>query len=180
MKRIAVFCGSGRGTDPVYAEGAQALGEELVRREIGLVYGGAGIGLMGVLADTVLAGGGEVIGVMPEDLLQREAAHTSLTELRTTGSMHERKAAISELADGFVALPGGPGTLEEFMEVFTWAQLGYHKKPFGLLNVAGYYDPLIAMFDQMNKEAFLRDAHRELVLQDASANELVEQLTGRG
>ncbi|GEL06982.1 TIGR00730 family Rossman fold protein [Salisediminibacterium halotolerans] len=179
MKRMAVFCGSGKGTDPVYAEGAKALGEELVRREIGLVYGGAGIGLMGVLADTVLAGGGEVIGVMPGDLVQREAAHTGLTELRKANSMHERKAEISALADGFIALPGGPGTLEEFMEVFTWAQLGYHVKPFGLLNIAGYYDPLLAMFDQMNKEAFLQNAHRELVLQDASADRLVQELVER-
>src|ERR671932_40439 len=147
MRRLCVYAGSNAGARPEYARAAEELARELVARGIGLVYGGGRVGLMGVLADTVLAGGGEAIGVIPQALVDREVGHQGLTELRVVGSMHERKALMAELADAFVALPGGYGTWEEFFEIVTWVQLGLHPKPCGLLNVAGYYDPLLALAD---------------------------------
>jgi uncharacterized protein (TIGR00730 family) len=142
MRRLCVFCGSSSGARPSYADGARALAAELCRRGVGLVYGGAAIGLMGVVADAVLAGGGEVIGVIPRGLATREIAHAGCTELRVVDTMHERKATMASLADGFVGLPGGLGTLEELCEMLTWTQLGVHAKPVGVLDVAGYWDGL--------------------------------------
>ena len=141
IQRICVFCGSSDGAKPEYLDAATELGKQLAATNIGLVYGGASVGLMGAVADAVLAAGGEVTGVMPRSLVEREVAHSKLRDLRVVGSMHERKALMTELADAFIALPGGLGTLEEFFEVWTWAQLGEHTKPLGMLNVAGYYDP---------------------------------------
>jgi uncharacterized protein (TIGR00730 family) len=151
-----VFCGSSVGNRPALREAAVNLGLALARRGLGLVYGGARVGLMGVLADTMLEQEQEVIGVIPQALLDRELAHTAITDLRVVGSMHERKALMVELADGFVALPGGYGTLEEFCEVLTWAQLGLHQKPCSLLEVEGYFDPLLTLFDNAVANGFLR------------------------
>jgi uncharacterized protein (TIGR00730 family) len=178
MNSICVFCGSSRGNDPAYAEAASRLGRILAERDTTLVYGGGHVGLMGVVAGAALGAGGEVIGVMPRSLVDREIGHTGLTKLHVVGSMHERKALMSELADGFVALPGGNGTLEEFFEVLTWAQLGEHGKPCGLLNVAGYYDPLLRVFDQMVENDFLRGAHRELVLVAEDPSLLLQRFEG--
>jgi hypothetical protein len=178
MTSICVFCGSSPGNDPAYAEAASRLGRILAERDTTLVYGGGHVGLMGVVADAALGAGGEVIGVMPRSLVDREIGHTGLTKLHVVGSMHERKALMSELSDGFVALPGGNGTLEEFFEVLTWAQLGEHGKPCGLLNVAGYYDPLLAVFDRMVDRAFLKEEHRNLVLVEEDAKSLLERFEG--
>jgi uncharacterized protein (TIGR00730 family) len=164
MKSVCVFCGSNPGLAPAYAEAARALGRELVRRTLRLVYGGGNVGLMGVVADTVLGEGGEVVGVIPRALVAKELAHPGLTQLQVVGSMHERKARMAQLSDAFVALPGGFGTLEEFCEVLTWAQLGLHGKACGLLNVNGYYDPLLEFFGQALREEFLSAEHRGLVL----------------
>ncbi|WP_431929528.1 TIGR00730 family Rossman fold protein [Amycolatopsis tucumanensis] len=163
MKRICVFCGSSGGGDPVYADAATALGKLLAERGIGLVYGGASVGLMGAVADGALAAGGEVIGVIPEHLKRVEIAHAGLSELVVTADMHERKAKMAEYADAFLALPGGAGTLEELAEVWTWAQLGLHSKPIGLVDVAGYYRPFQEFIDHMVAEKFLRPQHRDLV-----------------
>ncbi|KUP08243.1 lysine decarboxylase [Bacillus coahuilensis m2-6] len=176
MKHVAVFCGSRSGLNPAYKEAAIELGKELARRKISLVYGGASVGLMGEVANSVLTNGGKVIGVIPHLLNDREIAHPALTELIVVDSMHERKAKMVELADGFIALPGGPGTLEEFVEVFTWAQLGIHHCPFGLLNVEQYYDPLIQLFNQMVDTGFLDAQMREFVKVDQSPYPLLEQL----
>ena len=164
MKRICVFCGASPGRDPAHAEVARALGRALVARGLELVYGGGSVGLMGTVADAVLAAGGRVTGVIPQVLQIRELAHPGLTDLRVVGSMHERKALMAELSDGFVALPGGMGTIEELSEVLTWAQLGLHRRPIGLLDVAGYYGPLITFFDQAESAGFLRPEHRRLLL----------------
>ncbi|MEI5909087.1 TIGR00730 family Rossman fold protein [Bacillus spongiae] len=164
MKTIAVFCGSSNGTSELYIQGARKLGKELAKRNITLVYGGASVGIMGAVADSVLEEGGKVIGVMPGFLDNREISHKNLSELIIVDSMHERKAKIAELADGFMALPGGPGTLEEFFEVFTWAQLGLHQKPCGLLNINHYYDPLIALFNHMSDEEFLHKKYRTMAI----------------
>lgn len=171
MNSICVFCGSSPGKDPAYAEAARLLGHTLAERNITLVYGGGHVGLMGVVADAALEKGGEVVGVMPKSLVEREIGHTEITKLHVVGSMHERKALMSDLSEGFIALPGGNGTLEEFFEVLTWAQLGEHGKPCGLLNVSGYYDPLLAVFNNMVSQEFLRPEHRKLVLleEDPSA-----------
>jgi uncharacterized protein (TIGR00730 family) len=176
MKRVCVFCGSSPGARAGYADAATALGRALARRGIGLVTGGGRVGLMGVVADAALAAGGEVIGVIPEALLEWEVAHEGLTELRVVASMHERKAAMADLSDAFAALPGGFGTLEEFCEVLTWSQLGLHAKPCGLVNVAGYYDPFLAMLDHAVTERFLRREHRALVLADEAPDSLLDQL----
>ncbi len=175
MKSVCVFCGSRSGDDPAYAEVARVLGETLAQAGIELVYGGGHVGLMGVVADAALAAGGNVTGVMPQALVDREIAHTGLTRLHVVGSMHERKATMSELSEGFVALPGGTGTLEEFFEVLTWAQLGEHGKPCGLLNVAGYYDPLLAVFDHMMNRGFLSEPHRAMVLVETEPTALLER-----
>ena len=178
MNSVCVFCGSSSGNDPAYAEAARELGRTLAERDTTLVYGGGHVGLMGVVADAALGAGGEVIGVMPRSLVDREIGHTDLTKLHVVRSMHERKALMSELSGGFVALPGGNGTLEEFFEVLTWAQLGEHDKPCGLLNVAGYYDPLLAVFDRMVDRAFLKQEHRKLVLVERDPSALLERFEG--
>jgi uncharacterized protein (TIGR00730 family) len=178
LKAVCVFCGSSTGSDPAYAEAARTLGRTLAERGITLVYGGGHVGLMGVVADAALGAGGEAIGVMPKALVEREIGHTGLTKLHVVSSMHERKAMMSELSEGFVALPGGNGTLEEFFEVLTWAQLGEHDKPCGLLNVAGYYDPLLAVFDRMVDRDFLRGEHRKLVLVERDPSALLERFEG--
>lgn len=163
MKRICVFCGASTGADPRHAEGARALGRAIAGRGLELVYGGGSVGLMGAVADAALGAGGRVTGVIPQVLQIRELAHRGLSDLRVVGSMHERKALMAELSDGFVALPGGMGTLEELAEVLTWAQLGLHARPVGLLDVGGYYRPLIAFFDQAVAAGFLRPAHRAIL-----------------
>lgn len=164
MKSICVFCGSRAGNDPAYAQAARALGRTLAENDFTLVYGGGHVGLMGVVADAALEASGEVIGVMPKALVEREILHDTLTKLHVVGSMHERKALMAELSDGFIALPGGTGTLEEFFEILTWAQLGEHQKPCGLLNTNGFYDPLLTIFDHMMEKGFVSDEHRKLVL----------------
>jgi uncharacterized protein (TIGR00730 family) len=165
MHRICVFSGSNLGVRPEYQRVAYALGQELVSRGLGLVYGGASVGLMGVVADAVLAAGGEVIGVLPRGLFRREVPHRHLTELREVGSMHERKALMADLADGFIALPGGYGTFDELFEIITWAQLGLHSKPIGLLDVADYFAPLLALIAHAAKEGFIPPTHTKLLLQ---------------
>ncbi len=164
MKRICVFAGSSTGARPEYAEAARELAAELVRRQLGLVYGGGSVGLMGVLAEAALTHGGEVIGVIPRGLATRELAHTGLTEMRVVGSMHERKALMASLVDGFIALPGGLGTFEETLEVLTWSQLGIHRKPVGVLNVAGYFDGLLRMLVHAMREGFVRREYLALLL----------------
>ena len=175
MNAICVFCGSHPGNDPAYAEAARRLGRTLAERNTTLVYGGGHVGLMGVVADAALGAGGEVIGVMPQALVDREIGHAGLTKLHVVQSMHERKALMSRLSGGFIALPGGNGTLEEFFEVLTWAQLGEHYKPCGLLNVSGYYDPLLSVFDQMVERAFLKKEHREIILVEEDPSALLER-----
>jgi uncharacterized protein (TIGR00730 family) len=176
MKRICVYCGSSSGARQAYTDAAQALGKSLVRRGLGLVYGGSDVGLMGTLADTVLSQGGEVIGVIPEPLVAKEVAHRGLTDLRIVHSMHERKALMAELADAFIAMPGGFGTLEEFSEIVTWIQLGLHRKPCGLLNVEGYYDGLLAFLNHAVAEGFIHADYRAVVLTDAVPEALVEKI----
>jgi uncharacterized protein (TIGR00730 family) len=164
IRRVAVFCGSNPGARPEYVAAAKLLGRTLASRGIGLVYGGSNVGLMAAIADEMADELGDVIGVIPRTLVEREVANTSLGDLRIVGSMHERKAMMAELADGFIALPGGIGTLEEFFETWTWAQLGMHGKPCALLNVAGYYDPLLAFLDRSVEEKFVRAVHRKMVI----------------
>lgn len=164
MKNICVYCGSSPGRLEAYADGARALAQALVARDLGLVYGGASIGLMGLVADTVLQLGGRAVGVIPHALARKEVAHKSLTELHITQSMHERKTLMAELSDGFIAMPGGIGTFEEIFEVWTWAQLGIHAKPCGLLNVAGYYDGLTRFLDHAAEEQFLKPQHRGVLI----------------
>jgi len=174
MQRICVFSGSNKGTRPEYQQAAQALGQELVARGLGLVYGGASVGLMGIVADTVLATGGEVIGVLPRGLFRREVAHTNLTALHEVGSMHERKALMADLADGFIALPGGFGTFDELFEIITWAQLGIHTKPIGLLNVANYFDPLLALVEHASQEGFIPPTYTSLLLHERTPGALLD------
>lgn len=174
MQSVCVFCGSSPGSNPAYREAARSLGRTLAEANVRLVFGGGHVGLMGVVAGAALEAGGEVVGIIPKSLLEREIPHTGLTDLRIVGSMHERKALMSDLSDGFITLPGGTGTLEEFFEVLTWAQLGEHDKPCGLLNVAGYYDPLLAVFDHMVDEGFLSESNRALVLVQSEPEKLLE------
>ena len=176
MKRSCVFCGSARGVRPDYAAAARKLGAMLASRRLTLVYGGGCVGLMGELANSVLDAGGEVVGVIPRSLVEMEVAHTGVTELHVVDSMHERKALMADLSDGFVALPGGLGTLEELFEVLTWAQLGLHEKPCGLLEVAGYFQHLIAFLEQAVEERFLREAHRGLLLVENCPAALLDRL----
>jgi uncharacterized protein (TIGR00730 family) len=178
MKRICVFCGSSPGSRPEYRAAAEEMGAGLVRRNLGLVYGGGNVGLMGIIADAVLRAGGEATGVIPENLMAREVGHKGLTRLHVVHSMHERKALMADLSDAFVALPGGFGTLEEFCEVITWTQLGLHAKPCGILNVLGYYSPLLAMFDHAVTEGFLKPENRALVLARESPPDLLNALEG--
>jgi uncharacterized protein (TIGR00730 family) len=176
MKKLCVFCGSSAGAHPAYVEAAAGLGRALTRRGIVLVYGGGNIGLMGAIADAVMAAGGEAIGVIPEALLRKEHGHRGITELRVVKSMHERKAMMADLAEGFIAMPGGYGTIEEYCEVLTWTQLGYHRKPCGLLNVSGFYDGMLAFFDHAATERFVRDEHRELVLAESDPERLLDRM----
>ncbi len=176
IKRVCVFCGSSPGARPAYAAAAAALAQGLVRRGITIVYGGGNVGLMGILADTARSAGGEVIGVIPRGLIAKEVAHMDLADLRVVESMHERKALMADLSDAFIAMPGGYGTFEEFCEILTWTQLGLQRKPCGILNVEGYYDPLLQMFDRAVAEQFVKPVHRELFLADAAAETLLERL----
>jgi uncharacterized protein (TIGR00730 family) len=173
MARLCVFCGSSPGRDPAYGAAAAQVGRILAGRGIGLVYGGGRVGLMGVLADAALAAGGEVIGVIPQALLDREVGHLGLTELRVVGSMHARKALMSELADGFIALPGGIGTLEELFEVWTWAQLGLHRKPCGLLDVDGFFTPLVDFLDRQVEAGFIHPTYRAMLAVASTVEELL-------
>jgi hypothetical protein len=176
MRSICVFCGSSAGHDPLYAESARRMGETLARRGIRLVYGGGRIGLMGEVARAALASGGEVVGVIPEALMRRELAYDDLTELHVVATMHERKALMAERSDGFIAMPGGFGTFEEFCEVLTWSQLGIHAKPVALLDVKGYYRPLLSLFDHAVTEGFVRPLHRSLVVADEDPERLLDAM----
>lgn len=176
MKRICVFCGSNFGRSPNYQLAVEEFGALLARERIELVYGGASNGLMGAVANAVLANGGQVIGIIPQSLVDREVAHTGLNDLRIVQSMHERKALMAELSDGFVAMPGGVGTLEELFEVWTWGQLGNHTKPCALLNVDGYYDGLIQFLDHQVREAFVRPAHRNMLIVETEPKQLLQAL----
>ena len=176
LHRVCVFCGSSTGIRADHRTAAEHLARELAARRIGLVFGGGGVGLMGILADAVLAAGGHAIGVIPDALVARELAHRGLPDLRVVGSMHERKAAMAELADAFIALPGGFGTFEEFCEAVTWTQLGLHRKRCGLLNVDGFYDPLLALFDRAVDEGFIRHDNRAIVMTDADPAALLDRL----
>jgi uncharacterized protein (TIGR00730 family) len=176
IKKLCVFCGSSTGNRPVYQEAAAQLGDQLASLGIALVYGGGRVGLMGLLADSVLRGGGEAIGVMPRALVEKEIAHSALTRLHVVETMHERKALMADLADAFVLLPGGFGSWEEFCEVVTWLQLGMHCKPCGILNVSGYYDALLAQTANAVAEGFLGSAHKEMVIVQASVERLLSQL----
>jgi uncharacterized protein (TIGR00730 family) len=173
IRRVAVFCGSNPGTRADYVDAAKGFGRLLARRGLGVVYGGSSVGLMAALADAALDDLGEVIGVIPRMLVEREVANTALTDLRIVDSMHARKAMMAELSDGFVALPGGIGTLEEFFEIWTWGQLGMHAKPCGLLNIAGYFDPLLEFLDHAVEERFVRDVHRAMVIVESDPEALL-------
>ena len=175
MPRICVYCGSNSGNRPVYAEAAESLADVLVRHEFELVYGGSDKGIMGVLANAVLELGGKVHGVIPQMLMDKEIAHQGITELHVVASMHARKTMMAALSDGFIAMPGGFGTLEEIIEIVTWGQLRFHDKPCGLLNIDGYFDHLIAYLDHANNEGFLRTENREMLLVDANPAALVRQ-----
>jgi uncharacterized protein (TIGR00730 family) len=177
--RIAVFCGSKAGNRPEYVEAAEQLGRMLAKRRIGLVYGAGHVGLMGVLADAALAAGGEVIGVIPTSMVEAELAHRQITELIIVGTMHERKALMAEKADAFMALPGGFGTADEFFEIVTWKQIGLHAKPIGLLNVGGYFDPLLAWIDKVFDEGFASVKYRSLIEVSTTIDDLLDRLLSK-
>jgi uncharacterized protein (TIGR00730 family) len=176
MRKVCVFCGSSLGANRAYEAAAHAMGTALARRGLELVYGGGKVGLMGVISDAVLGAGGRVTGIMPDNLWKKEIGHTDLTDLRIVGSMHERKAMMAELSDAFIALPGGFGTFEEFCEAVTWTQLGLHDKPCGMLNVDGYYEHLLALFDRAEQEGFLMTEHRRLVHHATDPDVLLDRL----
>ncbi len=176
MKRLCVFCGSSAGQNPEYAEAARQVGCLIASRGIALVYGGASIGLMGMVADSALEAGGEVIGVLPKTLARREVSHSDLSELHIVDTMHERKAMMANLADGFMALPGGCGTFDELFEVITWAQIGVHAKPIAILNTVGYYDPLIALFEHAIAERFVHKDHQKLILHGTDPAALLDKM----
>ncbi|WP_076068729.1 TIGR00730 family Rossman fold protein [Sphingomonas montana] len=176
MKRLAIYCGSATPADPVYIDSARAIGRRLAERGIGVVYGGGRLGLMGAVADGALAAGGEVIGVIPDALVAAEVAHLGCTELHTVRTMHERKQLFTDLSDGFVTIPGGTGTMDELWEAMSWAQLGYHAKPVGLLNVAGYYDLLVGFVTKMAEVGFLRPEHREILVVDTELDRLIDRM----
>jgi uncharacterized protein (TIGR00730 family) len=176
MQAVCVYCGSAPGSRPVYAAAAQAFGRALALSGLTLVYGGGRVGLMGLLADSVLAAGGRAIGVIPELLVEKEVGHTGLTELHVVPDMHQRKRKMADLADAFVALPGGAGTLEEFFEVFTWTQLGYHRKPVALLNVEGFYDPLLTMLRHTVEEGFMRHGYLDSLCVGTEPDALLAEL----
>lgn len=175
LRNVCVYCGSSAGRDPAYVEAAGALGRALVARGLGLVYGGASVGVMGAVADAVLDLGGRAVGVIPEALVRKEIAHGGLTELVVTSSMHERKTRMADLSDAFVALPGGIGTLEEIFEAWTWGQLGLHAKPSGFLNVAGYWDGLVSFLDHAVRERFVREPHRAMLVVSEDPEELLDR-----
>jgi hypothetical protein len=177
IQALCVFCGSKAGRDPIHKQTAESLGELLARRGISLIYGGGNVGLMGAMADACLAKGGRVVGVIPQILVDQEVAHTGLTGLHIVNSMHQRKALMADLADAFLALPGGFGTWEEFFEVLTWSQLRLQRKACALLNVEGYYDPLLALADRAVAEGFLRSANRDLLLADTDLERIIERLS---
>lgn len=177
MKRLCVFCGSSVGFRPVYSEQAKLFGGLIAARPLELVYGGGHVGLMGVLADAVLAGGGKVVGVIPRALVDKELAHRGLTELHVTGTMHERKQIMADLSDGFAALPGGPGTCDELFEIVTWAQLGIHRHPIGLLNTEGYFDPLLSWVERAFDEGFVKEKHRSLLMVESEPEKLLARMT---
>jgi uncharacterized protein (TIGR00730 family) len=176
LQRICVFCGSSSGTQPIYTHAAATVGRLLAQQGTELVYGGGNVGLMGTVADSCLTHGGRVIGIIPQLLVDKEVAHTGLTELRIVGSMHERKALMADLSDAFLVLPGGFGTWEEFCEILTWSQLGIQSKACALLNVNGYYNPLLQMADNAVTEGFLRPIHRDLLLSDDDPTRLLDRL----
>ena len=176
MKRVCVFCGSNRGRQSIYAKSARHMGKTLAARGMGLVYGGGHVGLMGVIADAALAAGANVIGVIPRAMVDKELAMEGLTEMHIVDTMHQRKALMAELSDGFVALPGATGTADELFEILTWAQLGLHGKPIGLLNVGGYFDPLLTWLNQAVKEGFLKPVHRRLLLEGKEVEKLLDLL----
>ncbi|WP_156680217.1 TIGR00730 family Rossman fold protein [Sphingomonas profundi] len=176
MRRLAVYCGSATPADPAYIDNAREVGATFAARGIGLVYGGGRLGLMGAVADAVLAAGGEAIGVIPQALVDAEVAHRGLTELHVVGTMHQRKALFTDLADGFVTLPGGTGTMDELWEALSWAQLGYHGKPVGLLNVNGYYDGLVAFVATMAETGFLRPQHRDILIVEDRLDPLLARM----
>lgn len=176
MKQIAIFCGSSKGSLPIYMEAAFSIGQKLAKRKIGIVYGGAAVGLMGAVADGALSEGGNVIGVLPKFLKEKEIEHTNLSELILTSSMHERKAKMLELCDGVIALPGGFGTLEELFEVLTWAQLGLHHKPIGILNLNGFYDHLLQLLEHMVAEGFLKGVNKNMLLVSTQIDSLLGQM----
>ena len=175
MKSLCIYCGSSPGASPVYAQAARALAQAMVNDNIALVYGGGNVGLMGIIADEVIRLGGRATGVIPEALLQKELGHKGLTQLHIVKDMHERKAMMAELSDGFIAMPGGVGTLEELFEVFTWAQLGFHKKPIGLLNVDGFYDGLLQFIQHMVSQRFLKGEQAELLMAEAQPEALLQR-----
>jgi len=174
MRRICIFAGSNAGIRPEYRQAARLLGQELVKRGLGIVYGGASVGLMGTIADEMRERGGEVIGVLPKGLFVREVAHANLSELHEVGTMHERKALMAALADGFIALPGGYGTFDELFEITTWSQIGLHKKPIGVLNIEGYFTPLLALITHATTEGFILPFHTHLLLQRETPGELLD------
>ena len=175
MKTLCVYCGSNPGSRPEYGRAAKSLAREFLAQGIDLVYGGAKVGIMGMIADTMLEGGGRVIGIMPQALVEKEVSHPGLTELKIVSSMHKRKALMAELSDGFIALPGGLGTLEELLEVLTWAQLGFHSKPCGLLNVLGFYDHLKSFLDFSTGEGFIMEAHRAMLVVEENPQTLIHK-----
>ena len=176
MKSLCVYCGASPGHSPAYTIAAKQLAVTLVNQDIALVYGGGNVGLMGVIADEVLALGGKVTGVIPQALVDKEVGHTRLTQLHIVDNMHQRKAIMAELSDGFIAMPGGIGTLEELFEVMTWAQLGFHQKPIGLLNVSGFYDGLLHFLEHTRQQGFLRASHLDILLSSPEPNDLLQQL----
>jgi uncharacterized protein (TIGR00730 family) len=176
MKTICVFCGSSTGNDPVYAKSARLMGQAMADRDMSLVYGGSATGMMGTIADAMLASSKEVIGVIPRALATREKAHPNVTTMHMVSSMHERKALMAKLCDGFIAMPGGMGTLEELCEVITWAQLGIHSRPIGLLNTAGYFDGFVAFFEHMVANGFVPSYHRRLIIVEAEPDKLLDEM----
>jgi len=176
MNRLAVYCGSASPSDPRYVENAREVGRTLAERGIGVVYGGGRLGLMGAIADSALAAGGEVIGIIPEALVAAEVAHKGLTELHVVGTMHQRKQAFTDLSDGFVTLPGGTGTMDELWEALSWAQIGYHAKPVGLLNLDGYYDGLIEFWETMARVGFVRPQHQGLLIVANTLGDLLDKM----
>ncbi len=177
MKNICVYCGSSPGKSKAFVESAKALGKELVKRDIGLIYGGASVGVMGEVADAVLSEGGKVTGIIPQFFVDKEVAHHELTDLIIVSSMHERKTLMAEMSDGFIALPGGYGTIEEIFEILTWSQLGFHQKPCSLLNIEGYYNDLISFVDNTVEQQFVKDVHRSMLLVESTPNKLLDLMT---